>query len=224
MILMNLFSVFDPVSYFHFSLNWEAMGAGLLMTAFTFWPNTPKVNMPLGGLMKIYNEMKMLMSGMSSGKSIMFLAVILFILRMNLFGLWPYVFTYSSHFVLTFSLALPMWAASVMYGVKVSVRHFMAHLIPAGTSWALVSFIALAELISMSIRPVTLAIRLMTNMIAGHLLLSLLSGQAFSNFNYIWKWLVLLIQVLLLALELGVSFVQSYVFSILVLLYLIEVN
>jgi F-type H+-transporting ATPase subunit a len=85
-------------------------------------------------------------------------------------------------------------------------------------------FIALAELISMSIRPATLAIRLATNIIAGHLLLRLLRNQGQLNSTELIKILILLIQALLFLLEAGVSIVQSYVFSTLSLLYLIEAN
>lgn len=97
-----------------------------------------------------------------------------------------------------------------------------AHLVPQGTPAALIPFIVLIETIRNVIRPGTLAVRLAANIIAGHLLLTLLGNTGPSLSTSI---LVLLIiaQILLLILESAVAIIQSYVFAVLRTLYAREV-
>jgi F-type H+-transporting ATPase subunit a len=80
------------------------------------------------------------------------------------------------------------------------------------------------ELVSLLIRPITLAIRLATNIIAGHLLLTLLSNQFYTNYSYSLKTSLLSPHLVLLLLESGVAIVQAYVFATLCVLYSGEVN
>lgn len=95
------------------------------------------------------------------------------------------------------------------------------HLVPQRTPIALVSFMVIIELVSCAIRPLTLAVRLVANIVAGHLLLSLL-GAIMSNLIW-YRAIFLLVPFLLLAsLEIGVSMIQSYVFTLLSTLYLRE--
>jgi len=224
MILINLFSCFDPSRYATLSLNWIALIMPLLTLRFMFWSYNSKAALTNHAWETLSKEIKILINNNSAGKPLIFIRLIMFILPMNVLGLYPYIFTCSSHLVLTLTLAAPLWLASIIYGVNKSLRNTIGHLIPSGTTWVLIPFIALAELISVIIRPITLAIRLATNIIAGHLLLSLLKGQGYSRFNELIKIGVLLSQILLLLLETGVALVQSYVFSTLSLLYLTESN
>jgi F-type H+-transporting ATPase subunit a len=92
----------------------------------------------------------------------------------------------------------------------------LAHLVPRGTPVVLIPFIVLIESIRILIRPITLAIRLMANIVAGHLLLSLAGG----GLNSLIRFLPLLIsQTALTILELAVACIQGYVFIVLVALY-----
>jgi F-type H+-transporting ATPase subunit a len=92
-------------------------------------------------------------------------------------GLFPYVFTASRHLVFTLSLSLPLWLGTIIWSVVFQFNNIIAHLVPLGTPGALMPIIVLIESIRSVIRPFTLAIRLAANMIAGHLLLTLLGGQ-----------------------------------------------
>jgi F-type H+-transporting ATPase subunit a len=94
--------------------------------------------------------------------------------------------------------------------------------VPQGTPSALIIFIVLIETIRNFIRPGTLAIRLTANIIAGHLLITLLGNTGSSILNYILI-LLLIIQILLLILESAVAIIQSYVFTVLRTLYSREV-
>ena len=97
-----------------------------------------------------------------------------------------------------------------------------AHLVPQGTPAALIPFIVLIETIRNVIRPGTLAVRLAANIIAGHLLLTLLGNTGPSLSTSILVLLVIA-QILLLILESAVAIIQSYVFAVLRTLYAREV-
>lgn len=97
----------------------------------------------------------------------------------------------------------------------------LVHLIPQGTPSALIPFIVLIETISNLIRPGTLAVRLTANIIAGHLLIVLLSS-ATPLTPFFLSPILFNAQVALSLLETAVAFIQAYVFSVLVTLYIAE--
>jgi len=99
----------------------------------------------------------------------------------------------------------------------------IAHLVPLGTPVALMSFIVLIESVSNVIRPITLSVRLAANMIAGHLLLTLLGNQGVGA-GYGVVLVVVSRQFLLLTLEAAVAIIQSYVFMTLRVLYSSETS
>jgi len=83
------------------------------------------------------------------------------------------------------------------------------------------SFIVIVEVLSNFIRPLALTFRLTANIIAGHLLISLIGGTLI-NLSFSFILLGSLIQSLLVIMELGVSVIQAYVFSTLLMLYISE--
>jgi len=97
----------------------------------------------------------------------------------------------------------------------------LAHLVPQSTPPALISFMVLIETISSLIRPITLSVRLAANMIAGHLLLTLLGNQTAVR-GIILIPGMLFAQIALLVLECAVAIIQSYVFIVLSSLYASE--
>ena len=104
-----------------------------------------------------------------------------------------------------------------------NINFFLSHLVPLGTPYPLIPFIVLIEIVRRVIRPITLSVRLAANIIAGHLLIVLIRGQIpYISISIII--LVLMGLLMLILLELAVSFIQSYVFRTLLSLYLIEVN
>jgi len=98
-----------------------------------------------------------------------------------------------------------------------------AHLVPQRTPGVLIPFIVLIETIRNVIRPGTLAVRLTANIIAGHLLITLLGNQTAEASGLILTSLIL-IQILLLTLERAVALIQSYVFAVLSTLYSREIT
>merc|ERR1719189_2432814 len=136
-------------------------------------------------------------------------------------GLAPYIFTRSSHISFTLTLALPIWLGRILFSMKNQYNRLFAHLVPTGTPGALIPVIVIIETVSNVIRPGTLSIRLAANIVAGHLLLTLLRSQGpiLSPVNLIFLIIGLY---LLLLLEVAVACIQSYVFTILSSLYLNE--
>lgn len=113
--------------------------------------------------------------------------------------------------------------AFIFYGWINHTQHIFAHLVPQGTPGPLIPFIVLIETIRNVIRPGTLAVRLAANIIAGHLLLTLL-GRTGPSLSVSLISILLFSQILLLILEAAVAVIQSYVFAVLRTLYAREVN
>nr|ALO76421.1 ATP synthase F0 subunit 6 [Laccoptera ruginosa] len=222
--MTNLFSSFDP-STNYFSMNWFSSFMVMIILPSMFWLIPSRINMMWMKILNLLNkEIKTLINSYKyKGMSLIMVSLFLFIMVNNFMGLFPYVFTSTSHMVITLSLALPLWLALMIYGWINNTMIMFAHLVPQGTPSILMPFMVCIETISNIIRPGTLAIRLSANMIAGHLLLTLLGSMgpmmSFYSIN-----ILLIIQIMLLILELSVSIIQSYVFMILTTLYSSEVN
>jgi len=110
-----------------------------------------------------------------------------------------------------------------MFGWVNHTKHMFAHLVPQRTPGALIPFIVLIESIRNFIRPLTLAVRLMANIVAGHLLITLLGNQTAVASGVILGTLILT-QIILLTLESAVAIIQSYVFAVLSTLYAREIT
>merc|ERR1712179_18224 len=157
------------------------------------------------------------------GTVFIFLSFFFFIFFCNLIGLAPYIFTSSSHISFTLTLAIPIWIGRIVFSIKNQYNRLFAHLVPRGTPVALIPVIVIIETVSSVIRPCTLSIRLAANIVAGHLLLTLLGSQGPAVRGLIILGLIVSL-VLLLCLELAVACIQAYVFTILRSLYLNELR
>lgn len=109
----------------------------------------------------------------------------------------------------------------MLYSIVYQYNNLFAHLVPVGTPPFLMPIIVIIETIRSIIRPITLSIRLAANIVAGHLLLTLLGSQA-PSLAFINLIILIIGIVLLLLLEVAVACIQSYVFTILSSLYLNE--
>nr|YP_009485342.1 ATP synthase F0 subunit 6 [Dinorhynchus dybowskyi]AVA07531.1 ATP synthase F0 subunit 6 [Dinorhynchus dybowskyi] len=223
-MMTNLFSTFDPATSMNYSLNWMSTLLGLLLIPYSYWlmPSRP---MKLFNLitMKLHNEFKMLLGPNSSGMTLMTISLFMFIFFNNFMGLMPYIFTSSSHLVFSLTLALPLWLSVMIFGWTNNTNSMFSHLLPIGTPKLLMPFMVLIETISNIIRPGSLAVRLTANMIAGHLLMSLLGNKSVDLNNMILA-ITIMIQILLMMFEVAVSMIQAYVFSVLTTLYSSEVS
>nr|QLY90114.1 ATP synthase F0 subunit 6 [Micromorphus albipes] len=225
-MMTNLFSVFDPTSsIFNLSLNWLSTFLGLIMIPPMFWliPSRPHI-LWLSITNTLHKEFKTLLGPNGHlGSTFIFISLFSLIMFNNFLGLFPYIFTSTSHMSLSLALALPLWLSFMIYGWINHTQHMFAHLVPQGTPAVLMPFMVCIETISNMIRPGTLAVRLTANMIAGHLLLTLLgnTGPSLSSFMIM---ILILSQIALLVLESAVAIIQSYVFAVLSTLYSSEVN
>nr|WBV74588.1 ATP synthase F0 subunit 6 [Cordax unidentatus] len=218
--MVNLFSVFDPTTgLFHWSLNWGSLILGLGFVPAIFWVLPTRWNSLWMQVSKtLHGEFKLLIGEASKGATMLFIGLFFFILANNFLGLFPYIFTGTSHLTITLTLGLPLWLSFIMFGWWNHTMHMLAHLVPQGTPPVLMPFMVCIETISNTIRPGTLAVRLMANMVAGHLLLTLL-GNTGASLGSVMVGGLLMIQMALLGLELAVAVIQSYVFAVLSTLY-----
>nr|QNP10127.1 ATP synthase F0 subunit 6 [Ochthebius paradoxus] len=223
-MMTNLFSSFDPSTFFKLSLNWSSTFLGFLFIPTMFWLIPSRMNfLWIKICMILHQEFKILLGNKIKGSTLIFITLFSIILFNNFLGLFPYIFTSTSHLVMTLTLALPLWLSFMIYGWINNTMHMFAHLVPQGTPPILMPFMVCIESISNIIRPGTLAVRLTANMIAGHLLMTLL-GNTGPFMSLIMINFLIMIQLLLLMLESAVAIIQSYVFAILSTLYSSEVN
>nr|NP_112425.1 ATP synthase F0 subunit 6 [Tetrodontophora bielanensis]AAK30944.1 ATPase 6 [Tetrodontophora bielanensis] len=219
-MMTNLFSIFDPASSIQSSSNWSSTIIIMLMMTPMFWliPSRQFYFISLI-INKIFYEIKTLLGPISApGSAIMFIALLMMIMFNNFMGLFPYIFTSTSHLVCSMTLSLPLWLSFMVYGWFNFYNHMLAHLVPQSTPSVLMSFMVIIETVSNIIRPLTLAVRLSANMIAGHLLMTLLGNQTASA-HLFTLYLLLGTQIILLVLESAVALIQSYVFAVLSSLY-----
>lgn len=225
-MIRNLFSIFDPsTNLFNIPFNWIRTILGIIFIPYSFWliPNRHFIIWNLI-LSKLHNEFKTLLkNNYFQGSTFIFISMFSFVLFNNFLGLFPYIFTRTSHLTLSLSISLPLWLRFILYGWINNSQHIFIHIIPQGTPGILIPFIVLIETIRNIIRPGTLAVRLTANIIAGHLLITLLRNNGPNLPTYFIIFLVL-IQILLLILESAVAVIQSYVIAILRTLYSREVN
>nr|AFU50186.1 ATP synthase F0 subunit 6 [Prioninae sp. MJTNT-2012] len=224
-MMTNLFSSFDPSTNLSLSLNWISIWLGILIIPTSIWVIPSRYSILwINITLTLHKEFKILIGKTNiKGSTLIFISLFSFILFNNFLGLFPYIFTSTSHMALTLTLALPLWMSFMIYGWINNTIHMLAHLVPQGTPPALMPFMVCIETISNIIRPGTLAIRLSANMIAGHLLMTLLGNTGPSLTMFMVNFLIIT-QILLLILESAVAIIQSYVFAVLSTLYFSELS
>jgi F-type H+-transporting ATPase subunit a len=142
----------------------------------------------------------------------------MFVLAGNLIGMVPYTFTYTSHIIVTFAMAIVIFTGVTAIGLKRHGLHFLSLFAPKGVPWILLLLLVPIEMISYFIRPFTLSIRLFANMLAGHAILAV-----FASFVAVLGFLgvaPLAMDVGFILLEFLVAGLQAYIFAILTCLYL----
>lgn len=220
-MINNLFSIFDPSSSLLIPLNWIR----LRLTLFLIFPSYWTLKSPFFTSLKLIansliREFAVLLKS-NKIRILIFISLFFLIAHTNLLGLLAYSFTSTRHLAITLSLALPFWLGFIIFSVTNNTLNFLAHLVPLGTPAPLIPFIVIIEIIRNIIRPITLSVRLAANIIAGHLLLTLLSSLLPASSLIIFRS-AFASQTLLIILETAVAIIQAYVFSILTTLYASE--
>ena len=154
-----------------------------------------------------------------------------FIFVCNVVGLVPINFCITSHIFVTLSLSIAMFVGIVILSVQKQGKEFLWFFVPKNVPQALIPFLTLIEIVSYISRLFSLAIRLFANMVAGHALLHIIGGSLAGGFKMVAKFHLVIsclivipffIFVAIVGLEMGIAFLQAYVFVVLVTVYLNE--
>jgi F-type H+-transporting ATPase subunit a len=152
-------------------------------------------------------------------------SLFMFILVSNMIGIIPYMFTVTSHIIITASMALLVFFTVLIYGFYKNGLGFFRLFVPKGIPIYILPLIVFIEVLSFISRPISHSVRLFANMLAGHITLKVLAGfitmlGAFGIAGWVGAVLPLGLVVAITALEVLVAFLQAYVFAILTCIYL----
>jgi F-type H+-transporting ATPase subunit a len=154
-------------------------------------------------------------------------AIFFYILSFNLIGLIPYSFTITSHIIVTLSLSLFFFIGINLISIKKHGLKFFALFLPTGVTSILGLLLVPIEIISFVVKPLSLAIRLFANMMAGHILLKVVYSfvlhfahglNIFTTLGFIANGFL----IILTLLETAVAFIQALIFTILIAVYIQE--
>ena len=147
-------------------------------------------------------------------------SIFFFILIGNLIGMLPFSFTWTSHIIVTFAISFFIFLMVTFLAIyKHGLLKFLAFFAPSGVPKPMLILLIPIEIISYISRPISLSVRLFANMMAGHTLLKVIAGFAWtlgacSGILFFIHYVPLLILFPLFGLELGVALIQSFVFVI----------
>jgi len=148
----------------------------------------------------------------------------IFIVFSNFLGLLPKAFTPTSHIAVTAFLALAVFLAVTIVGFVKHGLHFLGLFWVSSAPLPLRPVLALIEVISYFVRPVSHSIRLAGNMMAGHAVIKVFAAFAplvlISGVGIAVTPLSILAITAIYGLEILVAFIQAYVFTILTCVYL----
>lgn len=149
---------------------------------------------------------------------ILIFSFIIIFLFANFFSVFRYIFPRRSQLGRVFFLSFSFWVGIIIFFIVKSFKGFMSHIIPEGTPIFLTSLIFLIEIVRNIIRPITVSVRLVANILAGHLLITLLSKIIFLLPSLLPLYLILNL------VEIFVAIIQAYIFTTIILLYYSDVK
>jgi F-type H+-transporting ATPase subunit a len=152
-------------------------------------------------------------------------ALFFFILLGNLFGVWPYAFTFTSHIATTLALTVLVMLLVTGVGIRLHGWKFFSYFVPKGVPKVLLPLLVPIEVISYLSRLVSLSVRLFANMMAGHVMLELFGAfivmlGAAGVIFWAAAALTFAIDVVMIGFEILVAVLQAYVFAVLTCIYL----
>ena len=148
-----------------------------------------------------------------------------FILTSNLCGNVPYSFTITTSIMVSIGLSFTIVIAVTILALSIHKVEFFKYFVPSGTPLALVPLLVLIEFVSYLARAFSLGIRLFANVVAGHTLMKILATFLYKMFSAGFVMFIVTIIpfglfLAIMGLELAVSFIQAYVFTILTCSYI----
>ena len=143
----------------------------------------------------------------------------------NLIGMIPYSFTITSQLAITFAFGMVTFLGVNIIAVRQHGLHFLSFFLPKDAPMALWLLLVPIEIISYVFRVISLSVRLFVNMMAGHALLKILAGFAWTMIGiggimYVAAGFPLIVLIVLTGMELGIALLQAYVWTVLVCIYL----
>ena len=151
-------------------------------------------------------------------------SLFMFILVANLYGMFPYFFTVTSHIIITAALALMVFVVVVTYGFMKNGARFLKLFVPSGIPWYILWLVVIIEVISFLSRPLSHSLRLFGNILAGHIVLKVFGGMVVALLSAgAWGVAAVLpfgMAVALTGLEFLVAALQAFVFAVLTCVYL----
>ena len=152
-------------------------------------------------------------------------SLFMFILVANMFGMFPYFFTVTSHVIITVALALLVFFTVLIVGFSKHGFGFLKLFVPSGVPMLIMPLVVAIEVISFIARPISHSVRLFANMLAGHITLKVFAGfivsmSAMGTVGVVGSILPFAMTVGLTALEFLVAFLQAYVFTMLTCMYI----
>nr|AHJ90714.1 ATP synthase F0 subunit 6 [Bathyraja bergi] len=225
-MILNFFDQFISPSLLGLPLIALAMimPAMLFQTPSNRWLNNRLITLQTWFINRFTYQLMQPLSVSGHKWAIMFTALMLFLITINLLGLLPYTFTPTTQLSLNMALALPLWLMTVLIGMFNQPTISLGHFLPEGTPSLLIPVLITIETISLFIRPLALGVRLTANLTAGHLLMQLIATATFVLITIMPSMAILtsIILFLLTILEVAVAMIQAYVFVLLLSLYLQE--
>jgi ATP synthase subunit 6 len=222
-MITNIFTIFDPYTSKNLIINWVSIFFCFFIIPYNYWAiSNRSISLLQTCLNNLGSELKNNLNKKYWNYIFIFTSLLITIFSSNVLGVIPYIFTATSHLIVSLTLSLPIWITFMLFGWLNNTNLIFTHIIPIRTPIFLANFIVIIETISTFIRPLTLTVRLTANIIAGHLIILLISGLSESYLpSYFLNFLFITIT---LRLELAIAFIQSYVFITLLSLYLNEIN
>jgi F-type H+-transporting ATPase subunit a len=152
-------------------------------------------------------------------------SLFMFVLVANMFGMFPFFFTVTSHIIVTFALALLVFAVVIIYGFWKNGPKFLKLFVPAGVPGYVLPIVVPIEIVSFLSRPISLSVRLFANVLAGHITLKVFAGfiVTLGSLGFLGVFgaiLPLIMTVAITALEFLVAALQAYVFAVLTSMYI----
>ena len=225
-MIVDIFSSFDPFINSSFQtfpfLFWFFTIFSLFLVRSGFWISYGRVMWIMSYPLDIMNVQSLRTFSLHiKGFTSIVVSLFIILIVINLIGLLPYRFSYSSHMVFRLIFGLPLWLSLIISSFMNSPRRFIAGLLPGGAPDWLNPFLVLIETVRIIVRPVTLSVRLVANIRAGHIVLRLIGiySSSYLFISGIGFFSLLLIQVFYIIFEMGICLIQAYIFCLLLTLY-----
>nr|YP_010936746.1 ATP synthase F0 subunit 6 [Stigmaeopsis continentalis]WKW93600.1 ATP synthase F0 subunit 6 [Stigmaeopsis continentalis] len=206
-MLNNLFSSFDMKNFMMSSFLILNMYNILLINS----------NKRLNKMMMMIKKFNLFMNK-NITNMMMYKSIFLMIFMLNFLSLNVYAFNLTSQLNMNMTMIIILWFPILMMNITKMNNSFLVHLLPMGTSNPLIPMMILIELLSFFIRPLTLFLRLSINMIAGHVLVNLISKMILTMSN-----MYMSIMYIYMMMKFLVSFIQAYIIVTLLNLYMEEI-